>query len=79
MAKILIRYWTSQPKEGRDWALGIFYILCVSSIWIAASYLVKDLEQEAQPFVITYLSNALFLVFLPIAKLKEWLHEKADR
>lgn len=65
-------------------AVGIALILLVSVLWLSSSFIVKDLEDNTatSPFVITFLANALFIFFLPVALLRRWLcpsHEKTCR
>ncbi|GMH34492.1 hypothetical protein BSKO_02326 [Bryopsis sp. KO-2023] len=64
-------------RKQRDRALGLFFAVCVSLIWVAASFLVQDLEEKKEgrvhPLIITYVANSLFLVYLPISKLRKWL------
>lgn len=49
-----------------DRSVGILLVLSVSLIWILASYLVQYLEDHTvSPFLITYICNTLFLIFLP--------------
>lgn len=61
------------PGEiGRDtwnWALGLVYIVAVAAIWIAASYLVQSVvDAGVSPFLLSYICNSLFLVYLPIVE-----------
>lgn len=54
-----------------DRSVGILLVLTVSLIWILASYLVQYLEdQKVSPFLITYICNTLFLIFLPLVWIK---------
>ena len=56
-------------RRRRDYALGLFFILCVGLLWSASSILVQwiyaDLEFDS-PFFVTYLSNLLFGLYLPL-------------
>ncbi len=50
--------------------MGLSFVFCVAVIWVAASFLVQDLEKEGiNPFVLTYIANSLFIVLLPISAL----------
>lgn len=53
----------------REYGLGLFFILCVALLWSASSVLVQwiyaDLEFDS-PFFVTYLSNVLFALYLPL-------------
>ena len=60
--------------------VGITLIVCVSVIWLSSSFIVKDLENNAatSPFIITYLANALFVLFLPVAYLQRYLRRTQE-
>ena len=50
--------------------MGLSFVFCVAVIWVAASFLVQDLEKEGiNPFVLTYIANSLFIVLLPVSAL----------
>ena len=52
------------------WSLGLSYIIAVATIWIAASYIVQSVvDAGVSPFLITYISNSLFVVYLPIVEI----------
>ena len=52
--------------------LGLSFVLCVAVIWVAASFLVQDLESQGlNPFVLTYIANTLFVVLLPVSVLSK--------
>ena len=54
----------------KEQALGLCFVFCVAVIWVAASFLVQDLEARGiNPFVLTYIANTLFLVLLPVSAL----------
>lgn len=64
----------SAQEQARRHALGICLIVIVAIIWIAASFLVQALESDAHPMhplVLTYICNALFLIYLPIAAVQD--------
>jgi solute carrier family 35 protein F5 len=58
-----------QQQRRRDYLLGLFFILCVALLWSASSILVQwiyaDLDFDS-PFFVTYLSNILFALYLPL-------------
>lgn len=65
--------WRWVPKgidrDTWDWALGLVYIVAVAVIWIAASYLVQSVvDAGVSPFLLSYICNSLFLVYIPIVE-----------
>ena len=58
------------------WAAGIACLLCATLIWAGASvlaqYIFTDLKFHS-PFMMTYIANSLFLVYLPLWQLWVWL------
>ncbi|KAH7284137.1 hypothetical protein KP509_34G040600 [Ceratopteris richardii] len=66
-----------QPKTWR-WILGMLYVIAVAVIWILASFLVQSVVSEGvSPFLIAYVCNTLFIVYIPIVELgnltKSWV------
>ena len=60
--------WSGCDTRHRQQALGICFILTVAVIWVAASFLVQNLEQQGiNPVVLTYIANSLFIVLIPVA------------
>ncbi|CAN0897898.1 Solute carrier family 35 member F5 [Linum grandiflorum] len=58
------------------WVVGIVYIIAVATIWIAASFVVQSVvDGGVSPFVITYICNSLFVVYLPIAEAARYLED----
>eukprot|EP00898_Chlorokybus_atmophyticus_P006109 jgi/Chlat1/649/Chrsp103S00008 len=56
---------------------GLLFILLVALIWVAASFVVKDVEAQGVPaFVVTYICNALFIIYLPLHEASKWLRKK---
>ncbi|KAH7576340.1 hypothetical protein JRO89_XS01G0039300 [Xanthoceras sorbifolium] len=56
------------------WVLGLTYILAVAIIWIAASFVVQSVvDAGVSPFLITYICNSLFVVYIPIAEIERYL------
>ena len=52
----------------REQALGICFVFTVAVIWVAASFLVQNLEQQGiNPFLLTYIANSLFVVLIPVS------------
>ena len=66
-------------KARRDRILGLSFVLCVALIWVAGSFIVKDIEKELPAAVVTYVANALLVVLLPAAKLREWMKARRRR
>lgn len=57
-----------------SYALGLFFIFLVSIIWAAASIVVQHLYRDMDfdsPFLLTYVSTSLFILFLPTRLLWE--------
>lgn len=62
------RAWSRFDTRHREQALGIFFIFTVAVIWVAASFLVQNLEQQGiNPVVLTYIANSLFIVLIPVS------------
>ena len=64
--------------------LGMAYVIAVAVIWIIASFVVQSVVGAGvSPFLITYLCNSLFIVYLPVVEggkaLSQWLEEKKKR
>ncbi|XP_031278344.1 thiamine-repressible mitochondrial transport protein THI74 isoform X2 [Pistacia vera] len=56
------------------WVLGLIYIVAVATIWIAASFVVQSVVDDGvSPFLITYICNSLFVVYIPIAEIGRYL------
>ncbi|XP_031278347.1 uncharacterized transporter C405.03c isoform X3 [Pistacia vera] len=56
------------------WILGLIYIVAVATIWIAASFVVQSVVDDGvSPFLITYICNSLFVVYIPIAEIGRYL------
>lgn len=59
------------------WVLGLTYIVAVAAIWIAASFVVQSVvDAGVSPFLITYICNSLFLVYIPIIEISRYLEDK---
>ncbi|XP_076959473.1 thiamine-repressible mitochondrial transport protein THI74-like [Bidens hawaiensis] len=59
------------------WVLGLIYILAVATIWIAASFVVQSVVDEGvSPFLITYICNSLFVVYIPLVEITLYLENK---
>lgn len=68
------RQWKCVPGEidndTWNWSLGLIYIVAVAAIWIAASYLVQSVvDAGVSPFLLSYICNSLFLVYIPIVEI----------
>lgn len=58
------------------WVLGLIYIVAVAAIWIAASFVVQSVVDEGvSPFLITYICNSLFVVYIPIVEIGRYLED----
>lgn len=59
---MLLRTW--------QWILGMLYVVAVAVIWIVASFVVQSVvDSGVSPFLISYVCNTLFLVYIPIVEL----------
>ncbi|CAA6655405.1 unnamed protein product [Spirodela intermedia] len=62
------------------WSLGVFYIIAVATIWIAASYIVQSVvDSGVSPFLITYICNSLFVVYLPIVEIARFFGDSIEK
>ncbi|KAJ4968170.1 hypothetical protein NE237_014871 [Protea cynaroides] len=58
------------------WVLGLMYIVIVAIIWIAASFVVQSVvDSGVSPFLITYICNSLFVVYIPIVEIVHYLED----
>ncbi|XP_043706727.1 thiamine-repressible mitochondrial transport protein THI74 isoform X2 [Telopea speciosissima] len=58
------------------WVLGLIYIVAVATIWIAASFVVQSVvDSGVSPFLITYICNSLFVVYIPIVEIARYLED----
>ncbi|XP_073009244.1 uncharacterized vacuolar membrane protein YML018C isoform X1 [Typha latifolia] len=61
------------------WTLGLIYIIAVATIWIAASYIVQSVvDSGVSPFLITYICNSLFVVYIPIVELARYFEDSVE-
>ncbi|KAI6674465.1 hypothetical protein NL676_002371 [Syzygium grande] len=59
------------------WILGLIYIVAVASIWIAASYVVQSVvDSGVSPFLITYICNSLFIIYIPVFEIGRYVEDK---
>ncbi|GAA0143783.1 hypothetical protein Leryth_014299 [Lithospermum erythrorhizon] len=59
------------------WVLGLGYIFAVAVIWIASSFVVQSVvDGGVSPFLITYICNSLFVVFIPLVEFGRYLEDK---
>ena len=48
----------------------MLYVVAVAVIWIVASFVVQSVvDSGVSPFLITYICNTLFLVYLPVVEI----------
>ena len=58
------------------WVLGLIYIVAVAIIWIAASYVVQSVvDAGVSPFLITYICNSLFVIYIPLVEIGRYLED----
>lgn len=58
------------------WIIGLIYIVAVAAIWIAASYVVQSVVDEGvSPFLITYICNSLFIIYIPLVEAARYLED----
>ncbi|XP_059626160.1 uncharacterized protein LOC132269125 isoform X2 [Cornus florida] len=58
------------------WVLGLIYIFAVATIWIAASFVVQSVVGSGvSPFLITYICNSLFVIYIPVAEIGRYLED----
>ncbi|CAL9219943.1 unnamed protein product [Arabidopsis halleri] len=58
------------------WVLGLMYLFAVATIWIAASFVVQSVvEAGVSPFLITFICNSLFVVYLPLFEIGRYLED----
>lgn len=62
------------------WTLGLIYIVAVAGIWIAASYIVQSVvDSGVSPFLITYICNSLFVVYIPIVEVSRYFEDSVAK
>ena len=60
--------WSSLDVKKNEQALGLCFVLSVAVIWVAASFLVQNLEGRGiNAFVLTYIANSLFIILIPVS------------
>lgn len=66
-------------SETWRWVLGLTYIVAVASIWIAASFVTQSVvEAGVSPFLITYICNSLFVIYIPLVEIGRYLEDKYE-
>lgn len=64
-------------SEAWRWVLGLIYIVVVATIWIVASFVVQSVVDEGvSPFLIAYICNSLFVVYIPLFEIGRYLEDK---
>lgn len=59
-------------------ATGLALIACVAVIWVVASFAVQSVEATGVPaFLLTYIANILFVVYLPLYAFLQWRSKRA--
>lgn len=60
---------SSLGPQGR-WALGMSFVIAVAVIWVIASFVVQFVEEAGTtPFLLTYICNSLFVLYIPLTEL----------
>ncbi|KAF3337052.1 vacuolar membrane protein [Carex littledalei] len=78
-------YYSKQLKEFFNsdkwrWILGLIYLVAVAGIWIAASYIVQSVvDSGVSPFLITYICNSLFVVYIPIVEVSRYFEDSVAK
>ncbi|KAK3131101.1 hypothetical protein QOZ80_6BG0502060 [Eleusine coracana subsp. coracana] len=72
--------WTKMMSSSSwRWCLGLIYIVAVASIWIAASYIVQSVvDAGVSPFLITYICNSLFVIYIPIVEVARYFEDSIE-
>ncbi|XP_009334936.2 uncharacterized transporter C405.03c [Pyrus x bretschneideri] len=66
-------------SEVGKWVLGLVYIFAVASIWIAASFVVQSVvDAGVSPFLITYVCNSLFVIYIPLVEIGRYLEDNFE-
>ncbi|KAK9944836.1 hypothetical protein M0R45_010385 [Rubus argutus] len=66
-------------SEAWKWVLGLIYIFAVASIWIAASFVVQSVvDAGVSPFLITYICNSLFVIYIPLVEVGRYLEDSFE-
>lgn len=59
------------------WVVGLIYIVAVATIWIAASFVVQSVvDAGVSPFLITYICNSLFIVYIPVVEIGRFIEDR---
>lgn len=59
------------------WFLGLIYIFAVAAIWIVASFVVRSVvDGGVSPFLVTYICNSLFVVYIPLVEIGRYFEDK---
>lgn len=67
------------------WMLGMLLVVAVALIWIVASFVVQSVVGAGvSPFLLTYICNSLFVIYLPIVEAanfvrSKWLHKSENQ
>lgn len=73
-------WWQKISTQQKQWCLGLVFIFAVTVIWVIASFVVQEVESAGlHPFLLSYIANSLFIVYLPIHWLVSQGTAKAKR
>ena len=63
--------WTGAQFDS-NYFKGVLCTVIAAVIWVLASFVVQEVEDEGlSPFILSYIANSLFVIFLPIDYLRE--------
>ena len=63
--------WTGGQFDS-NYLKGVLCTVIAAVIWVLASFVVQEVEDEGlSPFILSYIANSLFVIFLPIDYLRE--------
>ncbi|CAI5511244.1 unnamed protein product [Closterium sp. Naga37s-1] len=61
------------------WLQGMALVVAVALIWISASYMVQAVVEDGlAPFILTYICNSLFVLYIPVVELWWYLFGKDE-
>ncbi|XP_006656387.1 uncharacterized vacuolar membrane protein YML018C [Oryza brachyantha] len=73
------RWAKMMSTDSWKWCLGLIYIVTVAGIWIAASYIVQSVvDAGVSPFLITYICNSLFVIYIPIVEVARYFEDSIN-
>lgn len=77
---MVLAFRRSMSRDTWRWLLGLSYIVAVAMIWIAASYIVQSVvDAGVSPFLVTYICNSLFLIYIPIVEFARFFEDSVKK